>query len=284
MKRTNDLYLMTPDERKQARAQANLRRRAARRSPREALRAHLSVFYLTVRRRSAAVAVLLLALALAEGVLFAIAMNRAVAGIGSLPPPATFERVMSESGMLIPFLPVFLCLTAILCGLAPAGVHRNDYTIRRLRISEGAYYIWQAVFAAVCYFLLAAVQVLLLFGAGVWYVHAMEVQSPISVSQTAIALTLYGHPFLHSLLPLGDSTRWFSSLFAILGMAVATAHADFGNRHKRARIAAAISLIILAALFPKEMGYRGQDLIIMIPVAVVFSALMIRRWFRKEEP
>ncbi len=278
----NDLYILPPEERRRAKAAAREARRAARRPFGVALRAYLSVFYLFVRRRAGVVALLLGALVLLEGLLFGVGLMGEIGKLGTLPGPVTFGVLLSNAGVILPFYLVLLLLTALLSGLAPAGRNRTYLTVGRLGVSVGGYYLMEATFAAMCYLALAAVQVLFVFGAGLVYLSAFGGAELVGVNGTAILSVFYQHSLLHGLLPLADVTRWVATGFILVGLSVATAHADFGQRHRRAWVAAAIAMVVLVILYPQSMGLPGQDLLIIPPIAALAMVLMIRRWFKEE--
>ncbi len=280
MRDKQDLYIMTPAERRAAKRETRLARRRMRRKPSAVLRVHLSVLYLTVRRRFLAVLLIILAMVAAEAVLFSMALSEQTARIGQFAAPKIFADVAVDSGMLVPFVLAFVLLTVLLSGLSPTGVHRGDYTVRRLSLSEPAYYIWQAVFSAMCYALLSAVQILLIFGAGRWYASAMAGQGALGVGDMNAVLLFYANNLLHGLLPLDDISRSIASGMIVIGLSVATAHADYGRWHRRGRVAAAIAAVVLSALFAMPMGRPGQDIFIVIPVALLFVFPMVHRWFK----
>lgn len=161
------------------------------------MKRHLSIWMLMARSTICKVLGLLLALAAADGVLFALTLRQDTSILG-------LEQVLAESHLSIVFGVCMVLLMAVLCLNGCEFSAKQGYTLRRLRVSQREIFPWQAAHNAVCCFWLLAVQTLIVLA----LCRVYAAQDPDMVNSQTVFLAFYRVPFLHSLLPLADGWRY----------------------------------------------------------------------------
>ena len=214
------------------------------------MKKHLSVLMLCARSTVYKMLGLFFAMAAAEILLFGLTLRGVPAG-----PPLGLEAAFDASRVSFAFAAAFLLLCALLCmtGCEYSG-SRPSYTLRRLSVSRRTVLFWQSVYNILCLFLLWAVQ---LFVALLLCRLYMSKADPATVSGQTVFLAFYRNKFLHSLLPLAETSRYIRNLMLIVGLGVTAA--CFPQRQQRGQMGIAVIplALIAAAVFPMEMG-QGQ--------------------------
>lgn len=161
-------------------------------------------------------------------------------------------RPMGEVLKGVPFL-FMVGWIALFHLLAHCGDERRavGYTLRRLRVSEGAALVWKGLFGAVCFLLLWAAQTAVCLGLCAWY--AAAVGPAYRSAQTAL-LAFYRVPFLHSLLPLAETAGYLRNLLLSAAMGLEAGLCSWRMRRgSRALFGRAVAGAA-AFLFPQDMG------------------------------
>ncbi len=268
-----DIHLTKPTH-KERRVQRSQRRLARGSDP----AAHGSVLYLMLRRHFPLVAVILVLMAIGELVLFGWRLSHMNTTGGE--HPAIFARVLEASGVHEMFTVTALLLVILLGSFVGGkrGRGRVDYTLRRLRVSEAWVYRWHAVFTAISLMLLAFIQVLLIWGMGQWYTAVIGPLAPGGVGEGTLLLTFYHDKLWHSLLPLSDGTRWLSSILILVALSLGIAHMSFCQVRRRYPWLSICTVIAAFTLFPHNSGRWDWDVVVVLPLMLLFSVLILVRW------
>lgn len=187
-----------------------------------------------------------------------------------------FETLLAQSRVSWACGAGFLLYVFILClgGLERSGA-KPGYTLKRLSVDEKTVVLWWAL--ANCIFLLIfwAAQlgiVLLLF-------RLYEALAGAGGSGgQALFLAFYRSPFLHSLLPLDESSRYARNLLFLTGLGVSAA--CFSWRQRRGQWGLALLILAAAALafFPRELGRSGSDGILSVMALATGGMAVYRLW------
>ncbi len=225
------------------------------------MKRHLSIWMLMARSTICKVLGLLLALAAADGALFALTLRQGTSILG-------LEQVLTEWPFPIAFGACLLLLTAVLCLNGCEFSAKQGYTLRRLRVSQREIFLWQAVHNAVCYFLLLAVQTLIVLALCRVYVA----RYPDMVNGQTVFLAFYRVPFLHSLLPLADVWRYVRNAVLCAALGVCAAAVPVQQRQGNRGFAVVILTISTVAFFCQSMASGDAG---MIGAAVVITAVAL---------
>ncbi len=224
------------------------------------MRRHVSVFMLYVRSSLPKLLILLLLMTAAELGLFYVAVNDSL-----MMAMVTLEEIFDNSYVPVVMAAAFVLLTVQLCSVGCEFGSKQGYTLRRLSISEGRVFLWQALFNASAYFVLMGVQLLL-----VLFMCAYGAKSlgAYANGQT-VFLAFYRHDFLHGLLPLEEWTRYLRNFIMVFGLGSAAALFPFHQRRKKIGFSAIISLPVTIFGFCNQTGNLSTDIILMLYYLVV---------------
>lgn len=225
------------------------------------MKRHLSIWMLMARSTIYQVLGLFLALAAADGALFALALRQGASALG-------LEQVLTESHLPAVFGAGLVLLTVVLCLNGCEFSAKQGYTLRRLRVSQREIFLWQAVHNAMCYFLLLAVQTGIVLALCRIYVA----RDPDMVNGQTVFLAFYRLPFLHSLLPLADVWRYVRNAVLCAALGVCAAAFPAQQRQGNRGIAVVILTIPTAAFFAQQMASSDFG---MIGAAVVITAVAL---------
>ena len=253
------------------------------------MKKHLSVFMLISRSTIYKVIALFVAMAALEGALFYISLDKALTrpiaensvglqglqGVQNLQAqqPVGLESLFTKS--LIPwvFAVAFLLLTVLLCLTGCEFGSKQGYTLGRLSISGRSIFMWQALYNTICFFLLWAVQLAVALALCKLYIAKIPTEA---VSGQTVLLAFYRNSFLHSLLPLDETSRYICNVFLIIGLG--TSSAGFPFKQRRGKFGVNVALLVSTCLvfFTRSMGGFGND-ILMILIAITVAAESIYR-------
>ncbi|MCD7948414.1 MAG: hypothetical protein LUG13_09070 [Oscillospiraceae bacterium] len=224
------------------------------------MRKHVSVLMLFARRTLYPFILLVLAMAVVEGVLFTIAFRSAESSLG-------LDTILYASHPGIVFAVCFLLLCVLLCLTGCDFGSKQDYTLSRLRISNDMTIFWQIVHNAGLLFLLWAMQVgILLVLCGVYTAQSGQLQAAV--------LVFYDNSFLHSLLPLAENAHLICNLILLAALAVGTACFPARQRRGEKPVAIFIMVILCVLFFNREMG-SSESASVIGKVDFFLSAAMI---------
>lgn len=241
------------------------------------MKKYLSVFALSARRTLPRLLIIWAVMAAAETALFAMALKNAeeTAADGSMP---LLQDVVASSHMAWILGAAFLLTMAVLCnvlGKKAAGL--SAYTIRRLPVSEQAFYWIQALYNLCA--------LLTLLGAQIAAILAMvsiydKAAAAANASQHLVFLGFYQSPVLHGLLPLADTLYHIENLLILLALSLSAAR--FAKMQSRGVLdGAAPTAVILTCLAffgrSTEYGDMMHILLVFVAAAGVVSAYTISK-------
>lgn len=195
---------------------------------------HRSVWMAAARGIAGPLALLLLVLAAAEGILLWMSYQEYhLTGLISLLEACPVAWV---------FRAALVLLTAACClhgsGLGGSAV---GATLGRLRVSELTVVLWWGLCYAMAFVILWAVQVGILLGTG-WYFTAHA--APSAVSAQTVLLASWQVPFFHSVLPLDQWTGYVRMAVLSLGLGISCAAWSFWRRREGSGYAAPFLVIV----------------------------------------
>ena len=176
------------------------------------------------------------------------------------------------------FAAAFLLVCIVLClpGCGYGSV--CGYTVRRLRISERAVFIMQALYNAMVFVILWAAEVLICLLLCHAYVTSAD---PSLVSHQTVGLAFYRNNFLHSLLPMADITVWIRNVIMLAVLSIAAA--SFPYKQRRGKFAADIvSYALLTVIFFTRTVGDGFNTFITVFCGLCIAAEVIWRVFANE--
>ena len=225
------------------------------------MRKHLSVFMLYVRSSIYRLIILLVLMAAAEIALLYFSVERCmVSGYISL------ERMFSKSYIGLVMGAAFVLLTVQLSIIGCERGSKQSYTLQRLSVNETAVFAWQALFNAMAYFILWAAQLALVWAMSI---YGTEKMGDLASNQN-IFLAFYRNDFLHSLLPLAETSRFVRNIFLVVALGLSSALFSYHNRRKKFGISIIFMVLITALPFAGSVGNIETDAVqILSSVCVI---------------
>jgi hypothetical protein len=213
------------------------------------MKQHLSVLLLAARSTIYKVIGILVLMAAAESASFYFVLEMAKNGAGY-----GLEDVVAQSRMAPVCAVFFLLLCAVLSlnGVEFSG-GRFRYTMRRLSVGEETAAAWWAVYYMACFFVFWAFQLLTAFLLCRLYAAQID---PAYVSGQTIFLAFCRNGFLHSLLPLEETSRYIRNLILILGLGITASCFCFRTRHDQKGLAMILLAVVAVGAFSGEIGRR----------------------------
>ncbi|MEA4891404.1 MAG: hypothetical protein VB085_02415 [Peptococcaceae bacterium] len=221
------------------------------------MKRYFSVLMIAARSTIYKITGLLLLMGAAEAALFYRLLQKSAAE-----GPAPLESLITRSRLsLICGLAFFLlCVILSLVGYEFSG-SKTRYTIQRLSLPEEAAVLLWAFYNMLCFLIFWAAQLLVVLLLCRLYISVME---PTYWNRQTIFLAFYRSGFLHSLLPLEETSRWLRNGALILGLGLAGACFPLKQRRGQKGLAMAVLAALTFITFPQEMGSFGSDAIIML--------------------
>ncbi len=183
-----------------------------------------------------------------------------------------FTTVSGTFGAAFLLVCIVLCLPG--CGYGSVC----GYTVRRLRISERAVFVLQALYNAMVFVILWAAEVLICLLLCHAYVTSA---APSLVSHQTVGLAFYRNNFLHSLLPMADITVWIRNIIMLAVLSLAAA--SFPYKQRRGKFAADIvSYALLTVIFFTRTVGDGFNTFVTVFFGLCIAAEVIWRVFANE--
>jgi len=151
---------------------------------------------------------------------------------------------------------------------------KSGYTLRRLPIGEWTVTLLWAVIYFFCFVILWAAQLALIYGFWRMYCSAHTVLSP----GLELFVEFYAEPFLHSLLPLADVTRWLRMLFWLPALSFGLAAFGFCHRRGKFRVEPLVLLVAGQGFWGTEMASIGVDIALMLLSAALAGSSAYGMW------
>lgn len=162
-------------------------------------------------------------------------------------------------------------------------INGGGYTLRRLRISERAVFLWQCLANFFCFALLWMAEVFVVTALCRYFLAQPAVAG---MSNQALFLAFYRSKFLHSVLPLEEVSRWIYLLLSFGSLAFVTADTAVRKRYGGyIRNNASLSLAVVAVLcyFARPLGSMASDVILSLLHSALILYALWDVWFNAEE-
>ena len=243
------------------------------------MKQRFSVWTLALRPVFLPLLLLLSAAGVAQYLLFRRALSAAVRQLESgqgLQYAFSFETLV-EDGPFALILGIVFLLAALLFFFAAgdtAGGRVND-TLGRLAVPEKEIHLWWSALFALHFLLIAVWQILLLFT-----MLALWLRSPLGAYAGGhpYLLACWRSPLLHSLLPLGDLTRWIRNLILVPCLGLCLSVGAYFHRRGRRTLLPLWPIGLTIALFVQEKASFGADLFLIFSVLLPTLALLCSFW------
>lgn len=232
------------------------------------MRKHLSVWMTAARGIAGPLALILLVMAAAEGVLLWSAYpDYEATGLYFL---------LSDCPLVWPFRAALVLLAAACClhgsGLGGSAVGN---TLGRLRVSElTAFLLWGLCYAT-AFVILWAVQAGILLGAG-WYFTAHA--APSAASPQTVLLASWQVPFFHAVLPLDQWTGYVRMACLSLGLGTGCAAWSFWRRRTANGYAAPFLVILWVVTITFDPTDLSMDLFLILTALVTAGVSIYLVW------
>lgn len=190
-------------------------------------------------------------------------------------------EIFTDSKAQLVFMAGFIavCAVFLLNGLELGG-SRCSYTIHRLSLSSKVYILWESLAYLTCLFIFYASQVALSAGF-IWlynYLGGAEYYS----SQSALIM-FYENDFLHSLLPLRDTSRMVRNIAMMLSLAACAGCFAYRRRKGAKSIAVFIAAAFIILEFSLELGRWGTDMLDTLTVLTIAGVAVVNLWRLPDE-
>ncbi len=232
------------------------------------MRKHLSVWMTAARGIAGPLALILLVMAAAEGVLLWSAYpDYEATGLYFL---------LSDCPLVWPFRAALVLLAAACClhGSSLGGSAVGN-TLGRLRVSElTAFLLWGLCYA-MAFVILWAVQAGILLGAG-WYFTAHA--APSAASAQTVLLASWQVPFFHAVLPLDQWTGYVRMACLSLGLGTGCAAWSFWRRRTANGYAAPFLVILWVVTITFDPTDLSMDLFLILAALVTAGVSIYLVW------
>ena len=243
------------------------------------MKQRFSVWTLALRPVFLPLLLLLSAAGAAQYLFFRRALSAAVRRLGAgqgLQYAFSFETLV-EDGPSALILGIVFLLAALLFFFAAgdtAGGRVND-TLGRLAVPEKEIHLWWSALFALLFLLIAVWQILLLFA-----MLALWLRSPLGAYAGGhpYLLACWRSPLLHSLLPLGDLTRWLRNLILSPCLGLCLSVGAYFNRRGRRTLLPLWPIGLTMAFFVQETASFGTDLLLTVLVLLSTLSLVVSFW------
>ncbi len=232
------------------------------------MRKHLSVWMTAARGIAGPLALILLVMAAAEGILLWSAYPDYEA--------TSLYFLLSDCPLVWPFRAALVLLAAACClhGSSLGGSAVGN-TLGRLRVSElTAFLLWGLCYA-MAFVILWAVQAGILLGAG-WYFTAHAALS--AASAQTVLLASWQVPFFHAVLPLDQWTGYVRMACLSLGLGTGCAAWSFWRRRTANGYAAPFLVILWVVTITFDPTDLSMDLFLILAALVTAGVSIYLVW------
>lgn len=211
------------------------------------MKQQLSLFALSIRASFYKILAVLALSGVVQAVLFHMALD---------------ENTGLETAFARAFFPVVFVVTFVVVVWLLVRWHSGrgssvSYTLRRLGLPERNFILWNALYCALVYLIFWAVQ---LGFALLFCKYYTMVTNPDFLNPQTVFLAFYRSDYLHSLLPLAETSRWARNIAYVIGLGVCTSAAPCLERRKVHPFLPSIPLVLFILFFARPVGDIAFDL------------------------
>lgn len=230
------------------------------------MKRYISVFEMITRSSIYKVIGILILLTIAELTSFFIAFHQPLA---SMQP--NLDEVVDQSYLVWMFGAAYLIMTVILVLSGTNIGSMQGYTLQRLRIKEKKVFLLQCIYNVFCFVLLWATQLAILLGVSNYY---MTHKTGAILSNQTVFIAFHRNAFMHSILPIEDTTNWMLLAGFILGTGCFAA--DFTRMQRQGKIAWILIMFVATACitFPRKMG---EEPVLFFIAMIIWSTFICLR-------
>ena len=211
------------------------------------MKQQLSLFTLSIRASFYKILAVLGLSGVVQAVLFYMALDTG-AGLET-----TFARAFCS----VVFVFTFLGITYLLLRWHSGRGSNVSYTLRRLGLPERTFLLWNALYCALVYLIFWAAQ---LGFALLFCKYYTMVTDPELLNPQTVFLAFYRSDYLHSLLPLAETSRWVRNIAYVIGLGACVSAAPCMERRKIRPVLSALSITLFVSCFARPVGDIGFDL------------------------
>ena len=168
------------------------------------------------------------------------------------------EYVFRNARMNWIFGAALILLTIILCATGYETSSKQGYTLMRLSISEERVFELQALYNFLCYIFLWAVQLLIVFLLGLYFIKKAPGEY---VTNQTFFLAFYRNEFLHALLPFDDILIWIKNGLLFLSLGFCSAGFTYAQRRGKRVFELVLALGVAAIFFTAPLGKTERSII-----------------------
>lgn len=210
------------------------------------MKQQLSFFTLSIRASFYKILAVLGFSGVIEAVLFYLAMQN-----------HGLEETFSLAFTQYVFVFTFVAITWLLCRWHSGRGSNVSYTLRRLGLPERTFILWNALYCDLVYLIFWAVQ---LGFALLFCKYYTVVTNPDFLNPQTVFLAFYRSDYLHSLLPLAETSRWVRNIAYVIGLGACTAASPCLERRKIHPFLPSIPVILFVLFFARPVGDIAFDL------------------------
>lgn len=168
-----------------------------------------------------------------------------------------------------------LCYILSLVGYETSG-SKIRYSIQRLSIREEAIATLWAVYNMGCFIIFWAIQLLIALFLCHQYTTIMD---PLYWHNQTTFLTFYQNPFLHSLLPLEEGSRWVRNGVLIFALGITSASFSLNQRRGKRSVSIVVMAILTFVSFSQDLGDFSTDMLLILATLPVAFYAFYKIWW-----
>ena len=232
----------------------------------ELLQAEASVLMLACRRSLYKTLTVSLGCCIVQIAAFFIALNSGADAAPELTFAAARAGLIGSAG--------FAALCAVLAMRGGAGGSKQDYTVRRLRVSPRRVLVLSAIANGAMLLIFWAMQALTLLA----LCQEFMVLRPEGSSVQTVFLAFYRDGYLHGILPMADVGRWLRNIALLPGLALCLSCFSARRRRGHWGLAAPFLAAVVIFTFSSEMGSTGTDVALILLTLCVSGGAVYGLW------
>ncbi|MBQ7116648.1 MAG: hypothetical protein IJN88_00390 [Clostridia bacterium] len=252
---------------------------------------YLSVFALQIKSTFSKILAVIFMMSAAQLVLFIHILNS-----GEIVIPNRFtneeflsgiEGILQDSrAMSFIFAFGFLLVTVILAVNGCRYTSREDYTLRRLNITEKKAMLTKGIYGVLVYALFIMAEALVMLIICNIYIHFAESHPQIFdgfISNQTVFLAFYRSNIIHSVLPLEDYFKYISTFIALISISFSTAYISYFVRRKKLFLEAFILVPVILINFTSTWTAGFAADVTLIGVSCFILGILITRISKEEQ-